>query len=41
MEGQRLVVQLPDSSIVFVSLDGQQAPIGFHYPRNESLEGQA
>lgn len=33
LEGPRLVVQLPDSSIVFVSLDGQQAPIAAESPK--------
>jgi hypothetical protein len=33
LEGPRLVVQLPDNSIVFVSLDGQQAPIAAEAPK--------
>jgi hypothetical protein len=33
LEGPRLVVQLPDSSIVFVSLDGQQTPIAAESPK--------
>jgi hypothetical protein len=33
LEGPLLVVQLPDSSIVFISLDGQQAPIAAEAPK--------
>lgn len=33
LEGPHLVVQLPDSSIVFVSLEGQQAPLVAQAPK--------